>query len=620
MYYQRHDYPAAYVLSPQGFITEGLRGCRKISIGHYELHHSEEVKVHSFSNSTTDILLVGYCFDIRDGQLGHTEIMEKLSNSVDLPKELEFINGRYFLIMCSEEGCTLYSDASQLQPLVYHEASASLASHDHLLASILSGKGMELVRRPGEGHTELDFTRYEEIFKVNPSLRLSLDTFDFERIYPRADVDESDAEYSFEQMKPYLEESRQWLSKAEGELFLTLTAGIDSRVSAALIRPLRERVEFLTYYTPSKYLATRMAKIIHKIDRNVAEQMKDDMGWRHSIINIRDYKPDAATKEEWVERYNSRHAYGLINYYRHHKNYKHALHIKSTVFGMGKADFKPALDDHEDTLTFYRKCIHGLSKTFERHYDEAEEVEKYFKRNHVYEGVTKGRHYFDLFHLESRMGNWHSTLTLETDPEVDEFIFMNARRMIDLMQQPSIDERRNFSLYKKIINHYWPVLLHFGINSEKNLYEQYCEEAREMLREPEPVQVPEASSADIREVRIMAQDSMILEKKQNEDSVLLKPGAGMTNAHNVNSFVIENGSKEARKVRLKSFYSNPKGKGIIKVVVRTSQSHEVYDILSLNTPLEIEITDTPYSVIVLYNENFSRASWQEAGTLQVEVE
>src|SRR5699024_9961385 len=73
------------------------------------------------------------------------------------------------------------------------------------------------------------------------------------------------------------------------------------------------------------------------------------------------------------------------------------------------------------------------------------------------------RHYFDLFHLESRMGNWHSALTLESDPETEEFIFTNSRKMIDFIQQPKLEERKEFTLYKRIIDHYWPLLLHFGI-------------------------------------------------------------------------------------------------------------------------------------------------------------
>src|SRR5699024_9535535 len=147
-----------------------------------------------------------------------------------------------------------------------------------------------------------------------------------------------------------------------------------------------------------------------------------------------------------------------------HRNFKNVLHIKSTVFGMGKADYPDELNEKADSLSFYKECIHGLSLAFNKLYNLNEESSKYFERNLVTEGVTLNRHYFDLFHLESRMGNWHSALTLESDPETEEFIFTNSRKMIDFIQQPKLEERKEFTLYKRIIDHYWPLLLHFGIN------------------------------------------------------------------------------------------------------------------------------------------------------------
>src|SRR5699024_510614 len=166
-----------------------------------------------------------------------------------------------------------------------------------------------------------------------------------------------------------------------------------------------------------------------------------------------------------------RHSFSLANYYRNEKQYKDVFHIKSTVFGMGKADFPTTLDKIEEDYEFYKKCVHGISPKFTEKYDVEKEMENYFHRNLIFDNVTMRRHYFDLFHLESRMGNWHSMITLETDPETEEFIFTNCRKIIDIIQQPSIIERRDFQLYKLIINHYWPILLFFGINKigNKNL-------------------------------------------------------------------------------------------------------------------------------------------------------
>src|SRR5699024_9695169 len=83
------------------------------------------------------------------------EILNNLLTSVDAVEELEYINGRYFIIIHNTEGTHLYSDASQLRPLVYHRSSKVLASHDVMLKDLLSDYGVHLERRSKFNHNEL---------------------------------------------------------------------------------------------------------------------------------------------------------------------------------------------------------------------------------------------------------------------------------------------------------------------------------------------------------------------------------------------------------------------------------------------------------------------------------
>src|SRR5699024_11395374 len=98
-----------------------------------------------------------------------------------------------------------------LQPLVYHKESKILASHDHMLSTYLSNLGIKTTKYDNQRHTELDFTRYKEIFKVNPSLALDLNQFNFIRIYPRNSINEQPVEEVFQQLKPYIDETIKWL-------------------------------------------------------------------------------------------------------------------------------------------------------------------------------------------------------------------------------------------------------------------------------------------------------------------------------------------------------------------------------------------------------------------------
>lgn len=582
-----------------------LSRCNKLQIGGVTVYYDENVDIFKVNYQEKSIILIGYFFDIRESSKGKQEILIDLLKSKDFHNDLDYLNGRYNLIVFDGMKHYIYSDASQLRPLVYHQSSRSLCSHDSLLEAILINFNYNFTRRSEYTHTELDYTRYYEIFKFNPSLYLDYNEFEFIRLYPREELVEKNVEMTFEELKPYLDQSINYLENCNKDIFLTVTGGIDSRVSAALTRDISNRVEFLTYLKPKKKLTTQIAKIIYRNDEDITRDMKEYLGWNHSIINLGDY--NISKEQDLINRkkYNSVHAFNLSNYYKEAKNYYKAIHVKSTVFGLGKADFSEKLDNHKDTYNFYKLCIHGLPNGFRKKSDFEKEINDYFERNKIYEGVTKGRHYFDLFHLESRMGNWHSMLTLETDPETEEFIFTNARKVIDLIQQPNIQDRREFKLYSKIVDYYWPVLSIFGINKPRDKRIKVIEDDSNRKK----ISYKEVDIIGINDIEITKQDNIIKAKPATEE---------IKNYHQY-TFSIINHSSEKRVIKLSSSYNNQNAKRIIKVIMRESDGMKELDILDLNKEVEIEVLNDPIVISIYYKNSYKRPSWIDAGTLQIKI-
>lgn len=594
-------YNSSYVISEWN-LDSVLSQYKYVNIDKIKLYYDEDVDITQVQDGNDSITMIGYCFDIRDGSKDSKDILLDILNTDNLEEELDYINGRYNFIIQINSTVKVYSDASQLRPLVYHEESKTLASHDSLLKEILAVYEIEVEQRSPGFHTELDFTRFKDIYKFNPSLFLDYTNFEFTRFYPRENLIRQSSQEVFKEMKPYLDQSRIYLENIDNDKFVSVTAGIDSRVSAALTRDFSNEMEYLTYTQSRKRLATKMAKKIYKIDEKITTDMRDYLGWNHSIIKLSDYTPPKDEIKELNKIYNSKHAYALANYYKD-KNYNKAIHVKSTVFGMGKADFPSELDQQEDTYDFYKKCVHGLPQRFFDHADFDKEMEAYFERNLINEGVTKGRHYFDLFHLESRMGNWHSMLTLETDPQTEEFIFTNCRKMIDFIQSPSTQEKRNFKLFKEIINYYWPVLLQFGINSIKKEQREGNDE-----QDTEELIVTTGNGLSIKHINK-------IDIKENNGAIVVKPDSDLVNIYDSYSFAIE---KENFSVKLTSFYRNQKAKNKINVIIKNTDNIEVFDILELNDGITIELKDKPVIVSVVYRANFTSKSWVDAGRLKIE--
>lgn len=610
MFIENCDVKSSYILTPLKLDSE-LDDFIKIEMNDYNIYCSKENKLQNYEYEGTQICLIGYIFDIRNANSSSESIIYNLVEAEDFYDELSYLNGRYNILIQTENGCYIYSDASQLRPLVYHMESKSLASHDEVLKLVLEKQGYKFAKRPLSNHNEFDLTRYEEIFKYNPSLELNLDSFSFKRIYPRHELRNKTADESFKELKPYLDETIKYLERQKDKIILTITAGIDSRVSAALTKSFKDNVEYLTYTKPLDTLNNKTAERIYKIDEKITRDFKENLGWNHSIINLSDYDVSKEQKTYNNKFFNSRHAFSLAEYYKF-KKYKNILHIKSTVFGMGKGDFSSSLDFQEETLDFYKECIHGISEKFKSSYDLDEEIKNYFKRNIVEEGITKERHYFDLFHLESRMGNWHSSLTLETDPETEEFIFTNCRKIIDIIQQPSVDERRNHRLFKLIINHYWPILLFFGINKSKNRDLIQLDEVHENHQELQKTEEAQRSS-----VKVTGRNNILISNTK-DGYIEVKPSLvdQKISSNELYSFDIKNLNERDSQILVKSEYKN---RGKIFLMIREDGEYKIFDIVDLNEGTKMFINDSIISIDIFYDKDYIRSSWQKAGIIKISV-
>lgn len=597
-----HDlqYKSAYIMTKLN-LDNTIFNFNKLEIGNMNLYYDEHLDIKFYEKEDSSIYLLGYCYDIRDGLKQEENILKELLNSNNFHDDLDFIGGRYILILNTYLNQFIYSDPLQVKPLVYHVESESLSSHDTLLNYVLKEHNYEITKPSGYKNNSLDYTQFAEIKKYNPSLYTDFKNFDFIRFYPRTQLETRNVEDVFNEMKPYLDEVIKYLRSLSQTIFVTVTGGIDSRVSTSLTRDFSNQLEYLTYTKKRETLDTDLKKLVYRNDQAITAEMKKYLGWNHTIIDLDDYKPSKSEVSTYLKKFNSRHAYSLINYYRDHKKYYKALHIKSTAFGMGKADFSKELDNKEDTHEFYEKCLYGFPRGFKQQPNYNEKIKDFFNRNLMNEGYPMGRHFYDLFYLESRMGNWHSSLTLETDPETDEFILINTRKFIDLIMSPSIDDRRQHKLYKTIINYYWPVLLKFNINK---------------LPKNDKYHLYDATKVELQRISVLGLNKVSIEKEAN--SVLVKPKTKQIYDFEMYTFAITSKTNDNKKVRITSFYKNVKAKDKIKVLIKQAMSVETYDILELNNGIEVDISSGNATISIYYSYNFDKQSWVNAGRLKVE--
>src|SRR5699024_3998324 len=125
-----------------------------------------------------------------------------------------------------------------------------------------------------------------------------------------------------------------------------------------------------------------------------------------------------------------------------------------------------------------------------------------------------------------------------TDPELLDFIFVNTRRIIELLQSPSLQERKDKILYKTLINKYWPALLFIGVN-EKNINVDYDKIG--------------LNNEYINGLKIYELTNLELE--QSEDKTLtIKPDSEFVGPQKQYVFKAKNNTHKSKILKLKSFF------------------------------------------------------------------
>ena len=95
----------------------------------------------------------------------------------------------------------------------------------------------------------------------------------------------------------------------------------------------------------------------------------------------------------------------------------------------------------------------------------------YYIRNLTSEILGQNYNLALMLYWESRMANWHSNLTQETDFTWDTFVFINSRYMLDQITSLSSEDREKKRYLTELVSRHWPALNYFVANSFNTLEE-----------------------------------------------------------------------------------------------------------------------------------------------------
>ncbi|WP_214714152.1 MULTISPECIES: hypothetical protein [unclassified Exiguobacterium] len=420
------------------------------------------------------LLAFGDILDIRARQRDRIGVLERLNGQdVDTFHEtLDFMGGRYVLIRGDETSVRLYHDATGMRGVYFTtEAPLRAASHLELLQEDVQSEAHPLcsdeLRHHNHYHLPGHFTIYKSIRILVPNHFVD-ETNRMTRYYPRRPLDALPVEAAIEPLRTWFDNQLHQLLESDERMIFSLTAGIDSRLSLALLKPFLANIETFTYQNVTEGHHVESLDI----DVEVASMMARDLQFRHRVIPVDDRAFERAEetrsfrtmlRQSVTSRHGHAHAYEYMKLYKD----RPTRHLRSNILEIGRAFYRknrtlPA----EFTVEGAIRCYSWKSREDER---VVSLWTSYVAAVNLTTETLHGYDPYDLLYWEYRMGVWHQQVLAESDVAFETYIPFNARAILELFLMPDYGDRLYAKLFYEVIGNEWPVLAFWGVNKRDTM-------------------------------------------------------------------------------------------------------------------------------------------------------
>lgn len=447
---ERHDPPASWLGVP---------------VGHgFVLSHDPRVDIAHVTSDGYSVLVLGRAVDLRNPSSPMPDVAESLLRDMTRDRglflrNLGFLAGRHVVIDVGPSHAYLTQDASGARSAFVATEPRIVGSHVNLVGdqfdAPLSEWTYEYLTRLGHPYPPGDVTARAGVASMTPNTQLDLTTMSVERFYPSTHLPalavDDVADIVIGTARPFLRRLH-----ADHRLFVSLTAGRDSRLTLALLRDLSTDVTFFTYHSLTSTVSS------HHEDVKFAAEMAADLGLEHVSFDVpKWYQGSGEFAAVGAANNPNGAANGLVEAMRAALP-ADGLHLKSQHYEIGIGRSESRLGWNGDPLT--PEVMEHISsrRNAPRSRRAADEYRSWSSRAGL-SAIGLIRDY-DLFYWEHRMGTWGSNQLTETDAAIESIPVVNARYLYEAMLGVSLPARRDGAVATAVIRRLWPELLRFPVN------------------------------------------------------------------------------------------------------------------------------------------------------------
>lgn len=459
------------------------------------------------------VCITGYVLDTKhytyDASVVAEHIMALCNNETTLLGNyqfldyLDYLNGRYVLILHTESDTYVFNDACGMRSVFFHNRTKIIASHYNLIADALGLKVSDF-------YTEyLDYkksrkddkpwclpgnlTPYDDIRQLICNHALSLDDLKLSRFWPRQKDERKvfNIEKSYKYIAETAEKTLELVVNKYRNVFLGLTMGNDSRMSLAASKNFRNKIKYFTYAplnvveNSSNALKYEQldAKYNYLFSEKIAKKYSLNFSYIDCTNNVTESEGSILLKNHYHQ-----HIQGIISGFR--KKFPlldpyQSVHIRTNMTELiRRRKTCPEIPKNSTRDTIVKSMAEWSS------YNKSSNHPIYKKVLEIYNKYLDDSDFCniddygfgELFYLEYRLNQWHSAVLVNQDSIFDTVILFNTRKILEMGMNVPRSWRQQNLIVTELQRLLWPELLelpapnYLELNGELvNWSERFCE-------------------------------------------------------------------------------------------------------------------------------------------------
>ncbi|HEX2945829.1 MAG TPA: hypothetical protein VHT96_07720 [Clostridia bacterium] len=451
-----------FIMGPKE--SGNFAGWRKTRIGgRFFLYSHPELDIGCLKAGEKEVYLLGYMLDPFNPGFNNErileEIMRKCESFDDVLAFTDRYGGRWALIWKDETGIKMMNDACGTRQVYYYSgkhgiwcgSQPSIIAFELGLETSLTPELEEFIGSPGykkECAWIGDGTIYKNVRHLLPNHYLDLELPEVRRFWPVKELCGSEPDNAVKETAGIMRGMIAGILNRFGNVMLSVTAGVDSRMNLAASRPYSGRIRYIfcrdagnrcsTDYTVSSKLLERLRLKQHIIGLHEADKAFTDIYGRN--VTMASDLPSKAF------------------IYSFHKELPGYIHVSGVGAGIAKSFY--SYDNSRISAGKICKAAGYENSAYVLSF-----VEKWLKDAESVKSL-KTVNLYDLFYWEQRMGNWGAKSSAEQDIAVEETWPYNNRRLLATMLSVDAKYRKPpfYRFHRRVIRYLWEETLCMPVN------------------------------------------------------------------------------------------------------------------------------------------------------------